>query len=96
MPEVPKAGLVNPEVETLGELVLIGIREPVIQGHRRVIKRVLDVTVSTVGLLLTWPLFVVTWIAIKLNSPGPAIFVAQRVGGERQDLQYAEVSSVCM
>jgi len=80
VPEVPKAGLVNPEVETLGELVLIGIREPVIQGHRRVIKRVLDVTVSTVGLLLTWPLFVVTWIAIKLNSPGPAIFVAQRVG----------------
>jgi exopolysaccharide biosynthesis polyprenyl glycosylphosphotransferase len=80
VPEVPKAGMVNLEVETLGELVLIGIREPVIQGHRRVIKRVMDVSLCTVGLLLTWPLFVLMWIAVRLDSPGPAIFVAQRVG----------------
>jgi exopolysaccharide biosynthesis polyprenyl glycosylphosphotransferase len=80
LPEVPKAGMVNPEVETLGELVLIGIREPVIQGHRRVIKRIMDVALCTMGLLLTWPLFIIIWIAVKLDSSGPAVFVAQRVG----------------
>jgi len=80
VPEVPKGGPVNTEVETLGELVLIGIREPMIRGHRRVIKRVVDVVASTVGLLLTWPLFIVIWIAVKLDSPGPAVFVAKRVG----------------
>lgn len=80
VPELPKAGMVNTEVEILGELVLVGIREPMIRGHRRVIKRILDVVVCSVGLLLTWPLFIVIWIAIRLDSPGPAIFVAQRVG----------------
>jgi exopolysaccharide biosynthesis polyprenyl glycosylphosphotransferase len=80
VPEVPKAGLMNLEVETLGDLVLIGLREPTIQGHRRVFKRVMDVVLCTTGLLLTWPLFVIIWIAVKLDSAGPAIFVAQRVG----------------
>ena len=80
VPELPKAGMVNTEVEILGELVLVGIREPVIRGHRRVIKRILDVVVCLVGLILTWPLFIVIWIAVRLDSRGPAIFVAQRVG----------------
>jgi exopolysaccharide biosynthesis polyprenyl glycosylphosphotransferase len=80
VPDVPKAGLMNLEVETLGDLVLIGLREPAIQGHRRVFKRVMDVVLCTTGLLLTWPLFIIIWIAVKLDSAGPAIFVAQRVG----------------
>ena len=80
VPDVPRAGMLNPEVETLGELVLIGIREPLIRGHRRVVKRILDVVVSALGLLLLWPLFIIIWLAIKLDSPGPGIFVAQRVG----------------
>jgi exopolysaccharide biosynthesis polyprenyl glycosylphosphotransferase len=45
-----------------------------------VIKRIVDVVVSTAGLLLTWPLFIAVWIAVKLDSPGPAIFIAKRVG----------------
>ncbi len=80
VPDVPRAGLLNPEVETMGELVLIGIREPIIRGHRRVVKRALDVIVGTLSLLLLWPAFIIIWLAVKLDSPGPGIFVAQRVG----------------
>ncbi len=80
VPDVPRAGLLNPEVETLGELVLIGIREPLIRGHRRVAKRVFDVVVSTLGLLFLWPTFIIIWVVVKLDSPGPGFFVAQRVG----------------
>jgi exopolysaccharide biosynthesis polyprenyl glycosylphosphotransferase len=80
VPDVISLAVLNAEVERFGELVVIGIREPVIQGHRLVAKRVLDLSVSTVVLLFTWPLMVAIWIAIKLDSAGPALFVAERVG----------------
>ncbi len=50
--------------------------------HRsyRLAKRLLDIAVSVVGLLVCSPLFVVIAIAIRLGSPGPVFFRQQRVG----------------
>lgn len=45
-----------------------------------VIKRMIDVTASVVGLLLCSPLFLVIAVAIKLSSRGPVFFRQQRVG----------------
>ncbi|MDX2268589.1 MAG: sugar transferase [Bryobacter sp.] len=35
---------------------------------------------SLVGILLTWPLMILTAIAVKLDSPGPALLRQERVG----------------
>jgi exopolysaccharide biosynthesis polyprenyl glycosylphosphotransferase len=43
-------------------------------------KRGLDIVVSIVALVLTAPIFAVTTLAIKLDSPGPVIFKQTRVG----------------
>lgn len=79
-PDYVQLALVEAEVEQLGNIVLIGIREPVIQGGKRFSKRIMDIAISIVLFLLTWPLFIVIWIAIKIDSRGPAIFAASRVG----------------
>ncbi|ACL24958.1 MULTISPECIES: exopolysaccharide biosynthesis polyprenyl glycosylphosphotransferase [Chloroflexus] len=44
------------------------------------LKRVLDVSVATVAIILSAPIMVITAIAIKLESPGPVIFKQVRVG----------------
>lgn len=44
------------------------------------VKRVLDVTLSAVGLLVSAPLFGVLAILIRLDSPGPVFYAAERVG----------------
>ncbi len=44
------------------------------------LKRVLDVSVATVAIVLSSPIMVITAIAIKLESPGPVIFKQVRVG----------------
>lgn len=75
-----KLALVRGEVERLGDLVVIGLREPVIHGPQRTIKRASDLLISTILLLLTWPLLISIWIAIRLDSPGPAVFASERVG----------------
>ena len=43
-------------------------------------KRALDVAVSAVSLLVTAPVWAAAAVAVKLNSPGPAIFRQKRVG----------------
>jgi lipopolysaccharide/colanic/teichoic acid biosynthesis glycosyltransferase len=43
-------------------------------------RRVMDLTLAVLGLLLFSPVFVILAIAVRLSSPGPIIFRQQRVG----------------
>ena len=43
-------------------------------------KRMLDIGVSTLMLLILSPLMIVTALAVRLTSPGPVFFVQTRVG----------------
>nr|WP_163192850.1 sugar transferase [Clostridium thermarum] len=45
-----------------------------------VVKRVIDLVLSIIGLVALSPLMILTVIAIKLDSKGPAIFSQDRVG----------------
>jgi lipopolysaccharide/colanic/teichoic acid biosynthesis glycosyltransferase len=44
------------------------------------VKRLLDVVVSAAGLVVTSPIILGAAIAVKLETPGPAFYSAQRVG----------------
>ena len=46
----------------------------------RVAKRTLDVTVSSVGIVLGAPLMLLVAAAVRLTSPGPVIYQQERVG----------------
>jgi exopolysaccharide biosynthesis polyprenyl glycosylphosphotransferase len=80
VPDLLKITILHSEVDTVGDITVIGIREPVIQGLQWVAKRTLDVLVSALVLILCSPLMLIIAIAIKLDSRGPVIFKAQRVG----------------
>ena len=47
---------------------------------QRTIKRMLDIGISALLLPLSAPLFLLTALAIKLNSPGPVFFLQERAG----------------
>jgi lipopolysaccharide/colanic/teichoic acid biosynthesis glycosyltransferase len=55
--------------------------------YETTLKRILDVVLAGLGIVATAPLWLGIIIAIKLDSPGAAIFVQQRVGlhGRRFD-----------
>jgi lipopolysaccharide/colanic/teichoic acid biosynthesis glycosyltransferase len=48
--------------------------------YETTLKRVVDLTLASLGLLATIPLWLVIVVAIRLDSPGRAIFVQERVG----------------
>lgn len=51
--------------------------------YERYVKRVLDVLISAVGLVVLSPLLLLIAIAIKLSSKGPVIFRQKRYGKDR-------------
>jgi len=52
-------------------------------------RRVLNVLIATVALILVLPLMVIITLLIKLTSPGPVLFIQRRVGLDRRDLAHA-------
>lgn len=79
-PEYFSLAFFGATVESLGGIPLIGLRDPAINELQRFIKRVLDILLSSLGLLLLAPLFVVVALAIKWEDGGPVFYFARRVG----------------
>lgn len=68
-------------LETDHERPLAGhLLQTVDRPYYRFFKRVFDVSVALLALLLLWPLLAIIVIMIKLDSPGSAIFAQERVG----------------
>jgi exopolysaccharide biosynthesis polyprenyl glycosylphosphotransferase len=59
------------------------IRTP-LEGWGRVAKRVMDIFGSLVGVILLWPLLLVTAIAIRMDCPGPILYHQIRLGRQKQ------------
>ncbi len=51
------------------------------------LKRLFDIFCSAIGVIILSPLFVILWIAVKLESKGPAFFLQTRVGKNNHDFK---------
>ena len=61
----------------------------------RVLKRAFDMMFSLVAIILTSPIMILTAIAIKLDSKGPAIFKQVRVGKNGRHFKIWKFRSMC-
>jgi exopolysaccharide biosynthesis polyprenyl glycosylphosphotransferase len=61
---------------------LLHVEEPNFTGWRRVVKRVSDIVLTSVGLLIISPLLICIAAVIKLQDGGPVIFRQSRIGRE--------------
>lgn len=60
------------------------------------IKRLLDVILSVIGLIILSPILLITAIAIKLESKGPVIFQQDRLGLNGQAFKIYKFRSMCV
>ncbi|GMQ79458.1 MAG: undecaprenyl-phosphate glucose phosphotransferase [Anaerolineae bacterium] len=68
------------DIDDLGGLPLLSIRDYAMRGYQLIFKRLMDIVVSAVSLVLLSPLMILTSIAVKLESPGPVFFIQERMG----------------
>lgn len=89
VPDLFQMTLSQVDVDDLGGVPLVGIKDIAIPRGKLAAKRALDFSVALLGLLLCWPIFLLIAIAIKLDSPGPVLFKQMRVGkGGREFVFY--------
>ena len=68
------------ELDHLHGMTLLGMRRFEITQSSRLVKRTFDIVGSSLVLLITSPILLTIAIAIRLDSPGPALFRQHRVG----------------
>jgi exopolysaccharide biosynthesis polyprenyl glycosylphosphotransferase len=59
---------------------LVSLNRPVLRGRQLLLKRALDLVISTTGLVLLSPVFLGIAAAVRLSSSGPIFFRQTRVG----------------
>jgi putative colanic acid biosynthesis UDP-glucose lipid carrier transferase len=70
----------------VGGHTVVSIFETPIYGIDGCLKRVVDVVLSSVGLMLSAPIMLLSALAIKLNSKGPILFRQRRYGLDGQEI----------
>ncbi|WP_255770741.1 sugar transferase [Pseudarthrobacter sulfonivorans] len=74
--------IAGPRIHTqqVAGLPLIHVTTPTLEGGQRVAKRLFDVIVSAILIIVTLPLMAVLAILVKFDSAGPVLFRQERVG----------------
>ena len=80
VPTGPISDLLKFPIHTIGNSVSVELQRRPRSLFERFTKRMIDIILSGTAIILLTPLLVMTTIAIKLDSPGPAIFRQRRCG----------------
>ena len=94
VPDYFDLAYVKTGVEEFGGLPLVSLREPALDDFQRLAKRVLDLVVGSVLLVLAAPLMLFIAVLIKLDSPGPVLFKQERVGENGRHFQMYKFRSM--
>lgn len=80
VPDIFVFDLIQARSGAIDGIPVISMCETPLWGYRAATKRLTDIAISVLVLLLVAPLMVVLAIAVKCSSPGPAIFRQRRYG----------------
>ena len=67
-------------IEDLNGVPIISLKTPTLTGYQRVVKRAFDLIMGLLLMVIVLPIMGIIYIAIKIDSPGPAIYKQRRVG----------------
>ncbi len=82
------------EFDSLSGMTLLGVRRFGLSRSSRLTKRLLDLTLSSIGLVIISPLLAIIAVAIKLDSRGPLVFRQSRVGRDGKPFEIVKFRSM--
>ena len=85
VPDLFQLSLSEVDIDDINGIPLIGVRAVSISSAARVVKRITDIVISSLALLILSPLLTVVALLVRLDSPGPALFRQTRVGRGEKD-----------
>jgi putative colanic acid biosynthesis UDP-glucose lipid carrier transferase len=97
VPDILLFDLIQARVDTIGGIPVLAVCESPYYGLSALIKRVSDLVLGTILLLLALPLMLVIAVGVKRSSPGPVLFKQRRYGLDgREILVYKFRTMTCL
>jgi exopolysaccharide biosynthesis polyprenyl glycosylphosphotransferase len=82
------------DVSTAGGVPIIEVKRTPLDGWGRIIKRLFDVTVATIALVLTSPLTLLSALIIFIQDGAPVIFQNERIGESARPFRVYKLRSM--
>lgn len=80
IPDYFHLALHRAEIAEFAGFPMLDLRAPALNNYQRLIKRVFDLLIGSVSLIIFSPVMLTIAIAIKLSSPGPILYKSHRLG----------------
>ena len=82
------------QIRNLGGLLGLEYGNNLLDRQSRWVKRSLDLSLATVALILTLPIMLAAMLAVKVLSPGPALFWQEREGRKGRTIRVPKIRTM--
>ncbi len=86
VPDVFGISIIQGRLQDLNGVPIVGMCETPFTGTNQLVKRIEDIVLSAIILVLISPLLLAVSIGVKLSSPGPVIFRQKRNGLDGEEI----------
>jgi putative colanic acid biosynthesis UDP-glucose lipid carrier transferase len=86
VPDVFGISIIQGRLQDMNGVPVVGICETPFTGTNELVKRISDIVLASIILLLISPLLLTIAIGVKMSSPGPAIFRQRRNGLDGEEI----------
>lgn len=83
VPSILEIQQTNLTISSLAGIPIIQLKNTPLEGWGRVVKRLMDITISSLALIIASPIFAAAAAGVKLNSRGKILFIQERYGQGR-------------
>lgn len=94
VPEVHEIALRDSELSRVGDIPLFTIDRFRLTEAQSIIKRMLDIGIAFIGIILTGPILITSAIFIKAEDGGPVFYRQKRVGINRKEFDIWKLRSM--
>ena len=85
-PDIFMTDLIQGRVRGVGGIPVVGVCESPFIGFNGVVKRVSDIVLSLIILMMLTPILAALAVGVKMSSPGPVIFKQKRYGLDGKEI----------
>jgi putative colanic acid biosysnthesis UDP-glucose lipid carrier transferase len=96
VPDFFMTDLIQARIDDIDGMPVVAVCETPFSGVNRFLKRVSDIVIASLILLLVLPLMVLIAIGVKWSSPGPIIFKQKRYGLDGKEIMVYKFRSMAV
>jgi putative colanic acid biosynthesis UDP-glucose lipid carrier transferase len=94
VPDIFISDLIQARIDDVGGIPVVAVCETPFVGISGVVKRVSDLLIASLALLLLAPLMLAIAVGVRLSSPGPALFRQRRYGVDGREIMVLKFRSM--